>query len=120
MTIEMTTNHGMIDVDIDVLATIAGGAAMDCYGIVGMSSQKQLKDGIAELLKKENLSRGIVIRQDDDQIHVDMYVIVSYGTKISEVAHNTQTKVKYVLNHMLGLSVDSVNIYIQGVQVDDV
>lgn len=119
MTIEMTTEYGQIDVTNDVIANIAGGAAMDCFGIVGMSSQKQLKDGLTELLKKENLSRGIVIRQDTDHIHVDMYVIVSYGTKISEVAHNTQTKVKYVLNQMLGLSVDSVNIYIQGVQVED-
>ena len=45
-----------------------------------------------------------------------MYIIVSYGTKISEVAHNVQTKVKYTLIK-LGLAVDSVNIYVQGVKV---
>ena len=46
-----------------------------------------------------------------------MYIIVSYGTKISEVANNVQNKVKYTLDQTLGLSVDSVNIFVQGVKV---
>lgn len=118
MTIEMKTNYGRIDVSKEVVAVIAGGAAIDCYGIVGMASQKQLKDGITDLLGKENLARGVVIREmEDEEIHIDMYIIVSYGTKISEVAHNVQSKVKYQLEQMLGLKVDSVNIFVQGVRV---
>ncbi|WP_026689944.1 Asp23/Gls24 family envelope stress response protein [Alteribacter aurantiacus] len=117
MTIEMKTNYGKIDVSREVVAVIAGGAAIDCYGIVGMASQKQLKDGITDLLGKENLSRGVVIREENDEIQIDMYIIVSYGTKISEVAHNVQSKVKYQLEQMLGLVVDSVNIFVQGVRV---
>lgn len=117
MAIKMKTQLGVIDITKDVVAIIAGGAAIDCYGIVGMASQKQLKDGITELLKKENFTRGVVIREEEDDIHIDMYIIVSYGTRISEVAHNVQTKVKYQLEQMLGLTVDSVNIYVQGVKV---
>ncbi|HET7522121.1 MAG TPA: Asp23/Gls24 family envelope stress response protein [Bacillales bacterium] len=117
MPIEMKTKYGLIDISTDVLATIAGGAAIDCYGIVGMASQQQLRDGLTELLKKDNFSRGIVVRQEGEEIHIDMYIIVSYGTKISEVAHNVQTKVKYTLDQMIGLAVDSVNIYVQGVRV---
>ncbi|GAE33908.1 Asp23/Gls24 family envelope stress response protein [Halalkalibacter akibai] len=117
MSIEMKTQLGTVDVSKDVVATIAGGAAIDCYGIVGMASQKQLKDGITDLLGKENFRRGVVIREDEEQIHIDMYIIVSYGTKISEVAYNVQTKVKYQLEQMLGLDVDSVNIFVQGVRV---
>lgn len=113
----MKTQLGTVDVSKDVVATIAGGAAIDCYGIVGMASQKQLKDGITDLLGKENFRRGVVIREEEEQIHIDMYIIVSYGTKISEVAYNVQTKVKYQLEQMLGLDVDSVNIFVQGVRV---
>ncbi|MGO4887824.1 Asp23/Gls24 family envelope stress response protein [Anaerobacillus sp. MEB173] len=119
MTIDLKTQFGQIEVSKEVVATIAGGAAVDCYGIVGMSSQKQLKDGLSELLRKENFSRGVVIREEDDLVHIDMYIIVSYGTKISEVAHNVQTKVKYQLEQMLGLVVDSVNIFVQGVKVNN-
>ncbi|SDG96543.1 Uncharacterized conserved protein YloU, alkaline shock protein (Asp23) family [Alteribacillus persepolensis] len=117
MTIEMNSQLGSIDVSTEVVATIAGGAAVDCYGIVGMASQKQIKDGLSEILGRDNFSRGVVIREADEGIHIDMYIIVSYGTKISEVAYNVQSKVKYQLQQMLGLTVDSVNVYVQGVRV---
>ncbi|MBB6636573.1 putative alkaline shock family protein YloU [Cohnella thailandensis] len=117
MPMQMATENGKIDIADQVLAVIAGSAAMDCFGLVGMASRKQLKDGIAELLGRENLSRGVEVRRTGEQIHLDLFVIVSYGTKISEVAHNIQTKVKYVLDEIVGLRVDSVNVYVQGVRV---
>ncbi|WP_085524016.1 Asp23/Gls24 family envelope stress response protein [Tuberibacillus sp. Marseille-P3662] len=117
MVIELATDYGQIDVAPDVVATIAGGAAIDCYGIVGMASQRQLKDGLTELLGRDNFSKGIVVHQNDDELNIDMYIIVSYGTKISEVANNVQTKVKYTLDQMLGVQVDAINIFIQGVHM---
>ncbi|MCD7033821.1 Asp23/Gls24 family envelope stress response protein [Metabacillus sp. GX 13764] len=117
MSIELSTKYGQIDISNDVIATVAGGAAIDCYGIVGMASKNQIKDGITDILRKENFSRGVIVRQEEDRIHIDMFIIVSYGTKISEVASNVQNKVKYILDHTVGLSVDSVNIFVQGVRV---
>lgn len=117
MTIEMKTKFGQIDISNEVIATIAGGAAIDCYGIVGMASKNQIRDGLTEILRKENFSRGVVIRQENDELHIDMYIIVSYGTKISEVAFNVQSKVKYTLKKTIGMSADTVNIYVQGVRV---
>ncbi|KEZ50053.1 MULTISPECIES: Asp23/Gls24 family envelope stress response protein [Metabacillus] len=117
MSIEMKTKYGHIDISNEVIATVAGGAAIDCYGIVGMASKNQIKDGITEILRKENFSRGVIVRQEEDHINIDMYIIVSYGTKISEVAHNVQTKVKYTLDKTVGLAVDSVNIFVQSVRV---
>jgi len=117
MSIELQTKYGQIDISNDVIATIAGGAAVDCYGIVGMASKQQLKDGIAEILRRENFTRGVVVRQENEEVHIDMYIIVSYGTKISEVAHMVQSKVKYTLDKTVGLAADSVNIYVQGVRV---
>lgn len=117
MSIEMKTNYGHIEISNETIAQICGGAAVDCYGIVGMASKKQLKDGISEILRKENYSKGVIVRQEDDQIHIDLYIIVSYGTKISEVAHNVQSKVKYVLEQTLGVRADSVNIFVQSVRV---
>ncbi|YCI78551.1 Asp23/Gls24 family envelope stress response protein [Bacillus sp. R1-10] len=117
MSIELQTKYGQIDISNDVIATVAGGAAVDCYGIIGMASKKQFKDGIAEILRKENFTKGVVVRQEEEEVHIDMYIIVSYGTKISEVAHNVQSKVKYTLDKTVGLAVDSVNIFVQGVRV---
>lgn len=118
MPIQLTNENGKIDVSAEVISTLAGYAALDCYGLVGMASRKQLKDGIAELLGRDNLSRGVVVRREEDGLlHIDLYIIVSYGTKISEVAHNIQTKVKYVLNEIVGLEVDRVHVIVQGVRV---
>src|SRR5690625_3637573 len=117
MTIELTTKDGRVTITNEVVAAVAGGAAIECYGIMGMASKSQLKDGIAEMLRRANFSRGVVVRQDGDKISIDMYIIVSYGRKISEIAHNVRSQVKYNLDKTLGLAIDSVNIYIQGVRV---
>ncbi len=53
MSIEIKTKYGQIDISTDVIATIAGGAAVDCYGIVGMASKNQLKDGLTDILRKK-------------------------------------------------------------------
>lgn len=117
MPIQINNDLGKVHVSNEVIAVLAGSAALDCYGLVGMASRKQLKDGIAELLGRENLSRGVEVRMEQESVHIDLHIIVSYGTKISEVAHNVQSKVKYVLNEVVGLRVDYVNIFVQGVRV---
>ncbi len=117
MSIELKTKYGHIEISNDTIAQICGGAAVDVYGIVGMASKNQIRDGISEILGKDNYSKGVVVRQNGDEIHIDLYIIVGYGTKISEVAHNVQSKVKYVLEHTLGIVADSVNIIVQGVRV---
>ncbi|MFV9509918.1 Asp23/Gls24 family envelope stress response protein [Tepidibacillus sp. LV47] len=117
MAIEVTTELGKVTISDDAIATIAGISAMEVFGLVGMASRKQLKDGIAELLGRENLGRGIEVRSEDDEVIIDMYIIVSYGTKISEVAHNVQQKVIYTLDTMMGVKVSRVNVIVQGVRV---
>ncbi len=82
-----------------------------------MASQKILKDGIAELLKKENYTKGIVVRNTDEGLELDMYIIVSHGVKISEVVREVQQRVKYMLEKTLELDFRQVNVYVQDVKV---
>ena len=72
--------------------------------------QNQIKDNLNDILRRENYSRGVVVRQEDNGIAVDVYTIVSYGTKISEVSRNVQEKVKYNLETLLGVTANSVNV----------
>src|SRR5699024_7958858 len=97
MAVKIKTQAGTIEITNEVIATVVGGAATDVFGIVGMASKKQIKDNINEILKRENYSKGVVVRQEENGIAVDVYTIVSYGTKISEVSRNVQEKVKYNL-----------------------
>lgn len=117
MTVQLSSEFGQIAISDHAIAIMAGSAAMECYGLVGMASRNQLKDGLAELLGRENLSRGVEVNQKNDGMNINLFIIVSYGTKISEVAHNIQQKVKYVFREIIGLQVAQVNIIVQGVRV---
>ena len=120
MSIELKSEFGQIDISNDVAAQIVGGAAIECYGIVAMASKHQIRDGLTDILRKENFAKGVIVRPQEDGLHIDMYIIVSYGTKISEVAYQVQSKVKYTVNKTLGMDVKAVNIYVQGVRVMNV
>jgi len=92
---------------------------MECYGLVGMASRNQLRDGLSELLRRENQSRGVEIVWNNGKLTVQLYIIVGYGTKISEVANNVQSRVKYVLNTAAGLDVETVNVTVQDVRITE-
>lgn len=109
------TRLGKITIADEVIATIAGLAATECYGIVGMAARR-FKDGIAELLGRENLSRGVVVSFKDGEVRIDLNVILGYGTRISEVAHNVSSQVRYRVEQSTGMPVRSVNINVQGVR----
>ena len=117
MAVKIQTSSGLIEISNEVIATVVGGATTDVFGIVGMASKNQIKDNINEILRKENYARGVVVRLEDNEVAVEVYTIVSYGTKISEVSRNVQEKVKYNLDSMLGVTANSVNVFVQGVRV---
>ena len=73
------------------IATVVGGAATEIFGVVGMASKNALKDNFQALLGKENYSKGVVVKADEDgSIAVDVYTVLSYGTKISEVSKHSR------------------------------
>lgn len=113
---EIKNEYGKIIISNEVFSNLAGTAAMECYGLVGMASQK-FKDGLVELLGMETLSKGVEISFKGEQLVIDLYIIVSYGIKISEVAHNIMEKVRYAIESMTGVIVSQVNINIQSVRV---
>lgn len=113
----MDTPLGNVVIEEDVIATICGVAAMDCYGLVGMASRKQVKDSLNELLGRDNPGRGVEVHVTGDDVSVDLYIVVSYGTNIYEVAQNVRDKVRYVLATSTGIEVQRVNIFVQGVRV---
>ena len=108
--IEKNTNLGSVNISLDVVSTVAGGAATECYGVVGMASQKKLKDGFYELLKKENYSKGIIASDGETGL------ILGYGIKINEILVEVQKKVKYVVESTLDVKVEAVNVYVQGLR----
>ncbi len=113
---KIKTDYGEITFSKEVIGLLAGMAAVECYGIVGMASRK-FRDGLAEILKKENLNRGVEVNTSEESLNIDLFIIVGYGTKISEIGQNVIEKVKYVVENKTGLRINKININVQGVRV---
>ena len=64
------------------IASLANHAVLKSYGVVGMSSRN-----LTQLLNRDS-KRGVRVHLEDGEIVIELYVIVEYGTRISEVAHN--------------------------------
>jgi uncharacterized alkaline shock family protein YloU len=107
------TDLGVIRIADEVVAIIAGLAATDVKGVAGMSSG--LAGGIAEMLGRKNLAKGVKVEVGEKEAAVDMFIIVEYGTRIPDVAMQIQENVKRAIESMTGLSVVEVNVNVQGV-----
>jgi uncharacterized alkaline shock family protein YloU len=108
--------RGRIEISPHAIATIAGDAVLRCYGVVGVAS-KNLIDGLADLLQPDRWGRGVEVQVRDGEVMVDLYVIVQYGTRVSEVAHGVMNSVKYALEQALGIPIGAVNVHVQGLRV---
>ena len=118
MPINRKTKFGQINISDNAIASLAGTTVNECYGVVGMISKNYLVDGYSALLKKENYSKGVVIRDRKEGIQIDVYVVISYGVKISEVVIGLQQRVKYSLEKTLNIDIDSVNVHVEGIHVN--
>ncbi len=107
------TSLGSIRIADDVVGIIAGLAATEVPGVAGMSGG--IGGGIAEMLGRKNLSKGVKVEVGEKEAAVDLFVIVEFGVRIPDVAANIQTNVKQAIEGMTGLSVVEVNIHVQGV-----
>lgn len=113
--VESDSDLGTIKIADEVVAIIAGLAATEVLGVAGMSGG--LAGGIAEMLGRKNLTKGVKVEVGEKQTAVDLFLIVEYGTKIPEVAWHVQENVKKAIENMTGLDVVEVNIHIQGVKI---
>ena len=107
---------GTVYITEDVMLKVVGYAALECYGIVAMSS-KRAKDGLVQWLGRENLTKGVQLRLVEDMLDVDLFIIVEYGISIAEVCKTIVETVRYKLESMTGVKVRRVNISVEGVRV---
>jgi uncharacterized alkaline shock family protein YloU len=110
------TELGTVEVSPLAVAAIASEAVLESYGVVGMAS-KNLRGGLVDLLARNVSHRGVDVHISDDQVVVDLYVIVEYGVRISEVARNIMSVVKFRIEKALDRSVARVNVHVQGLRV---
>lgn len=110
---EERTGLGSIRIADEVVKVIAGLASIEIKGVAGMSGG--LAGGIAEMLGRKNLAKGIKVEVGEKEAAVDLFVIMDYGIRIPDVAAQIQESVKNAVERMTGLVVVEVNVNVQGV-----
>lgn len=117
MAAEIKNENGIIRISNVVITKIAGYAASKCYGVVGMAIRTG-KDGIARLLKKENLDKGIKVKVTGDTVDITLFVIIEYGINIGTVGDIIKSNVKYQVEEATGLKVGSVTVNVESIRVN--
>ena len=116
---EIKTENEGIQISNDVVAVIAGVAVSEVAGVAGMAGG--FAGGITEVLSgKKNLAKGIKVDITEKKARIDVNIIVEYGSRIPDVAFEIQNRVKKAVENMTGLTVEEVNVHVQGVNTDTV
>lgn len=108
---------GNLTVSDDVFADLAGYAAKECYGVVGMAPV-DAHDGISRALGPGRLRRGVRVSRDEDgRLAIDLYVILEYGVNLSAVSRNLVDAVQFVLKGIAQIEDAQVHVHVKGMKV---
>lgn len=116
MSLNTRNSYGTITVSEDVIASLAGHLATDCYGVVEMVPFG-FSDSFSDLFKRNGKSRGVRVATKGDRIYVDLYVKIKYGLPVSAVSSSLRNSVRYGLEHFTGMIVNSIDVHVVGVKL---
>ena len=110
MSMDKSTQYGSINISNETIASVAINAAMQCYGVVDVVSRKY------PLEEKKDVNKVIIKKSKSNVYQLDLFIIVAYGVRITEVVTEVQKKVKYDLECTLKTKFKAINVYVQGIK----
>jgi uncharacterized alkaline shock family protein YloU len=114
---EETTSLGGIHISPAAVATVAYHATLESYGVVGLAP-KNLAEGLALTITHEP-AKGVSVRYDGENIDIDVFIIIEYGTRITSVADSIANTIKYHVEKALGMPIHEINVHVAGLRVSD-
>ncbi len=108
---------GNIYISHKAIASVACQSALSSYGVVGLAP-KNIVEGLANVILKDP-TLGVEVKYDGDQVDLDLYIIIEYGTRIKSVASTVAHQVHYQIEHTIGLPVRTVNVHVRGLRISN-
>ena len=106
---------GQVQIADEVIGVIAGLAATEVDGVCKMSGN--ITNEIVSKLGMKNLSKGVKVTIDGEQVSVVLNLILNYGVSIPKTSKEVQEKVKAAIENMTGLEASDVDVRIAGVNM---
>ena len=114
---KIMTEYGTVTLDADVIASIAGAAATNCFGVKGMT-HTSVKNGIVYLLKREAMTKGGKVTEKEDKIDLELHIAVDHGINIGAVCKSIISEVRYNVERLAGVPVENIDVCVDSIRVD--
>ena len=115
---KLQTDKGNIFIGSNVFTMIAGAAATNCFGVKGMA-MRSVSDGLVHLLKREVMSKGVLVTYNDNEsVSIDLHIIVDHGVNIAVLCRSIISEVRYKVNKITGVEVKEVNVFVDSMMAN--
>ena len=108
---------GTVYVAHRAIATIAYQAALSSYGVVGLAA-KNFAEGLTQALVKDP-TMGVDIQYDGNQLIINLYIVVEYGTRIKSVATSVAESVRYQVEKAISMPIERVNVHVRNLRISN-
>ncbi|MBQ6281275.1 MAG: Asp23/Gls24 family envelope stress response protein [Oscillospiraceae bacterium] len=108
--ITSTLENGTVNINEDVITTIAAAAVKDVEGVVALAG-----DDLAGFLGRKNSGKGLKVTLGEDSVGIECSLVVLYGHSVVEIARNVQTVIHNAVESMTGLKVSNVDVNVSGI-----
>ncbi len=111
------TISGTLRVSNDVIADLAGYAALECYGVVGMA-YTDAQDNIVRLLSLGSLRKGIDVSSADGRVKVDLHTVLEQGVNMASVSRNLESAVRFTLKEVAQIEGAEVTVHVEDLRAN--
>lgn len=115
--IRQTNDNGSVTVSSAAFTTIAGTAAINCFGVKGMVA-RNVADGVYHLLRRESVAKGVRVEyHEDGSVSIDLHICVDNGVNLNAVGEAIISEVRYNVTACTGVQVRAVNVFIDSMMI---
>lgn len=111
-----TENHnGYIEITNAYFESLVGRAASSCFGVAGMADSnavQNIRSIIRQKRNQDNSDQGVVVRNENGGLVIDLHIAVSYGVNIAAIVESIINKVRYTIEEVTDFKVKKVNVYV--------
>lgn len=110
------TPPGAVTIAPGVLTTIVRMTALANPGVLRLAPR--MPPSLPRRRSKGAQAEGLRVEISDDAVSVDIHVIADPSASLSDLGKDLQTQIARALEHMVGMEVRSVNVFIDEIEFE--